>query len=185
MLGRLEELAQEASRCRARLVEANLRLGVKLARQHAGRVVGIDDLISEANLTLVRAVEKFDFTRGTRFSTYSTWCIVKRFARVVPEENYVIDTFVTGIEEVIQVQPDKAVSELERKESLAHIRSELDKVMAHLTDREREILVRRFGLVGPPQTLEQIGEYLGITRERVRQLETRALRKAADLIRLS
>ena len=184
LLGRLEELAQEASRCRARLVEANLRLGVKLARQHAGRVVAIDDLISEANLTLVRAVEKFDFTRGTRFSTYSTWCIVKRFARVVPEENYVIGTFVTGVEEVIQVQPDKAVSDLERKESLAHIRSELDKVMAHLTDREREILVRRFGLVGPPQTLEQIGEYLGITRERVRQLETRALRKAADLIRL-
>jgi len=184
LLARLEGLATEASKCRARLIEANLRLVVKLARQHAGRIMGINDLISEGNLSLLKAAEKFDFTRGTRFSTYATWCVVKRFARVVPEQNYAIQPFVTGADEVIQVQPDKTVSELERKENLAHIRAELDKVMMHLTEREREILGRRFGLTGPPQTLEQIGEYLGITRERVRQLETRALRKAADLMQL-
>jgi len=184
LLARLEHLAAEASQCRTRLIEANLRLVVKLARQHAGRVMGINDLISEGNLSLLKAAEKFDFTRGTRFSTYATWCIVKRFARVVPEQNYAIHTFVTGADEVIQVQPDKSVSDLERKENRAHIRAELDKVMMHLSKREREILARRFGLTGSPQTLEQIGEYLGITRERVRQLETRALRKAADLMHL-
>ena len=184
LISRLEKLAAGASDCRARLVEANLRLVVKLARQHAGRVVAIDDLISEGNLILLKAVDKFDFTRGTRFSTYATWCIVKRFARVVPEENYVIDTFVTGTEEVIRVRPDKVTGELEREENLAHIRAKLDQVMTHLSDREREILMRRFGLVGSPQTLEQIGQRLGITRERVRQLETRALRKASELIRI-
>jgi RNA polymerase sigma factor (sigma-70 family) len=184
LLARLEELAAEASRCRVRLVEANLRLVVKLARQHSGPIAPINDLISEGNLSLLRAVEKFDFTRGTRFSTYATWCIVKRFARVVPEENYRIQTFVTGADEVLEVQPDPSVSELERKENLAHIRAELDKVMTHLTGREREILLRRFGLTGSPETLEQIGQRLGVTRERVRQLETRALRKAADQMRL-
>ncbi len=184
LLAQLEELAREASRCRERLVEANLRLVVKLARQHAGRVVGINDLISEGNLSLLNAVEKFDFTRGTRFSTYATWCIVKRFARVVPEENYVISTFATGADEVIEVQPDRKMSELERNENLTHIRSEINTVLSQLADREQEILRRRFGLGGVPQTLDEIGEHLGITRERVRQLEARALRKAADLIRL-
>lgn len=183
LLARLEELAAEASKCRDRLVEANLRLVVKLARHHSGPLVGINDLISEGNLSLLRAVEKFDFTRGTRFSTYATWCVVKRLARVVPEENYIIHAFATGAEQVLEVQPDKTVSELERKENLAHIRSQLDNVMEHLTGREREILSRRFGLSGAPQTLEEIGDLLGITRERVRQLETRALHKAADIIR--
>lgn len=187
LIARLEALAADAGRCRARLVEANLRLVVKLARQHAGSIVGTDELISEGNLSLLRAVEKFDFTRGTRFSTYATWCVVKRFARVVPEENYRIDTFMTGADEVIEIQPDRTVVELERSENLAHMRAQLNRVMAALSAREREILMRRFGLGGPggqPQTLEEIGQTLGITRERVRQIETRALRKAADLIRL-
>ncbi len=184
LLARLEDLASQANECRSRLIEANLRLVVKLARQHAGRIIGINDLISEGNLTLLSAVEKFDFTRGNRFGTYAAWCIVKRFARVVPEENYRIETFATGTEDVIQVQPNKAVAELERKENLAHIKTELEKVLTRLTDREREILVRRFGLVTPPETLEEIGKFLGITRERVRQLETRALKKAAELIRI-
>lgn len=184
LLARLEELASQASDSRDRLVEANLRLVVKLARQHSGRIVGMDGLISEGNLSLLKAVEKFDFTRGTRFSTYATWCVVKRFARVVPEENYIIETFATGAEGVIEVQPDEITSKLERKETLAHIRTELGKVMTHLTEREREILMRRFGLSGDPQTLEEIGDVLGITRERVRQLETRALRKAAEIIQI-
>ncbi len=184
LLARLETLADEASRCRARLVEANLRLVVKLARQHAGRIMAIDPLISEGNLSLLNAVEKFDFTRGTRFSTYATWCVVKRFARVVPEENYVIGTYRTGAEEVIEIQPDRSTSELEQKENLDHIRMQLSKVMEHLGDRERQILSLRFGLVGSPQTLEQVGAVLGITRERVRQLEMRALRKAADVLHL-
>jgi len=182
LVARLEELAAEASDCRSRLVEANLRLVVKLARQHAGWIVSIDGLISEGNLSLLNAVEKFDFTRGTRFSTYATWCVVKRFARVVPEENYVIKTYLTGADEVLEIQPDKSVSDLERKESLDHIRAELNRVMGELTDREQEILRLRFGLAGSPRTLEQIGDVLGITRERVRQLEMRALRKAAEFL---
>ena len=147
-----------------------------------GRIVSIDGLISEGNLSLLNAVEKFDFTRGIRFSTYATWCVVKRFARVVPEENYVIKTYMTGSDEVIEIQPDKSVTELERKENLDHIRIELDHVMGELTEREQKILRLRFGLVGRPQTLEEIGGVLGITRERVRQLEMRALRKAAEFL---
>jgi RNA polymerase sigma factor (sigma-70 family) len=184
LLARLEDLAAQANECRARLIEANLRLVVKLARQHSGPVADINDLISEGNFVLLRAVDKFDFTRGTRFSTYATWCIVKRFARVVPEENYHIQTYVSGIEDVLDVQPDRSTSELERKENLEHIRAQLDRVMRHLTERERTILSQRFGLTGKPRTLEQIGEGLGITRERVRQLESRALRKAADLLQI-
>jgi RNA polymerase sigma factor (sigma-70 family) len=185
LLARLEDLAAQANECRARLVESNLRLVVKLARQHSGPVADIHDLISEGNFVLLRAVDKFDFARGTRFSTYATWCVVKRFARVVPEENYRIQTYVSGIDEILEVQPDKSTSELERKENLEHIRSQLDKVMEHLTERERVILSRRFGLTGArPETLEQIGEVLGITRERVRQLESRALRKAAEQLQI-
>ena len=187
LLAKLEQLAAEADDARKRLIEANLRLVVKLARQHAGKIVSMNDLISEGNLSLLRAVEKFDYTRGTRFSTYATWCVVKRFARVVPEENYLIETFATGSDEVIEVQPDRITTEIEHKENLAFIRSELDRVMMKLDPRERDILTRRFGLVnnGQPQTLEQIGEALGVTRERIRQIETRALRRVAELLRLN
>jgi RNA polymerase primary sigma factor len=182
LLAKLETLADGASTCRERLVEANLRLVVKLARQHSGPMTNINDLISEGNMVLLKAVEKFDFTRGVRFSTYATWCVVKRFARVVPEENYRIKTYMTGADEVIEIQPDESVVELERKESLAHMRAQIGEVLTHLNEREGEILTRRFGLAGSPQTLEQIGNALGITRERVRQLETRALRKAGEAI---
>lgn len=183
LLAKLEELAKQAADARKRLVEANLRLVVKLARQHAGKIVGINDLISEGNLSLLKAIEKFDFTRGTRFSTYATWCVMKRFARVVPEENYLIETFATGSDEVIEIQPDKITSQLEQAENLAHLRAEIAKVLLQLDGRERDILSRRFGLAGQPQTLEEIGALLGITRERVRQIETRALKRAADLLK--
>jgi RNA polymerase primary sigma factor len=127
-------------------------------------------------------VDKFDFTRGTRFSTYATWGVVKRFARTVPEENYRIQTYMTGSDEIIDVQPDESVTELERQENLEYMRAQIGEVLKHLPARDGEILTRRFGLDGKPQTLDQIGDALGITRERVRQLETRALRRAAEVI---
>ena len=131
-----------------------------------------------ATCRLIRAVEKFDFARGNKFSTYASWAIMKNFARTIPEENYRRDRFVTGHEEMFEAAADTRTDEHEYETAQKRNQEAVKGMLGRLDDRERRIIVSRYGINGASeQTLEQLGRELGITKERVRQIESRAQEK--------
>ncbi len=187
-LDEIERLQEEALGVKNQIIRSNLRLVVSIAKRHVGPSNNFFELVSDGNMSLIRAVEKFDFSRGNKFSTYASWAIMKNFARTIPEENYRRDRFVTGHEEMFEAAADNRTDEHEYENALKRMQEAVRGMLGHLDDRERKIIISRFGLGGvSEQTLEQLGRELGITKERVRQIESRAqdkLRKIASEAKL-
>jgi RNA polymerase sigma factor (sigma-70 family) len=174
-LDRIERLQEEALAVKNQIIRANLRLVVSIAKRHVGPANNFFELVSDGNMSLIRAVEKFDYARGNKFSTYASWAIMKNFARTIPEENYRRDRFVTGHEEMFEAAADNRADEHEQEKAQRQQQEAVKGMLGRLDDRERRIIISRFGIGGvDEQTLEQLGRELGITKERVRQIESRA-----------
>ena len=177
----IERLWNEAVATKKRLISANLRLVVSVVKKYgAGSLLSFNELVSDGNVSLMKAVEKFDYTTGNRFSTYATWALYRNFARTIPDERKRVERFRPGDVALLELKQDYRSSPIQAERVCAEQTSQVERFMRELNERERKIVEMRygFGSVGSkPQTLRQVGQNMGVTKERVRQIEIRALEK--------
>jgi RNA polymerase sigma factor (sigma-70 family) len=183
-LDRVEEYLEDANKVKDLLIGANMRLVVSIAKRHSGQTDNFFELLSDGNMSLMRAVEKFDYSRGNKFSTYASWAIMKNFARSIPEEKHRRERYVTGNEDFFDAAEDHRTDEQEVLATAEQATHKVNRLLEYLDPREREIIRMRAGLDSgaEPMTLEKIGDKLGITKERVRQLNVRAMKKLRTLV---
>lgn len=176
-LMKIEELQEGIRECRDLLINCNQRLVYAQAKQKLALGENIDDLVSDGNLSLMRAVEKFDYSRGNKFSTYATWAIMKNFARSIPDAKTHKQRYMTGHDELFEAKADVRTDEQEVLAQADAARARVNRLLEHLDARTREVIRMRTGLDGCEEmTLEQIGQHFGITKERVRQINVRGMK---------
>jgi RNA polymerase primary sigma factor/RNA polymerase sigma factor len=181
----IERLYDQAVKVKNQIVQANLRLVVSIAKRHVTPSDDFFNLVSDGNMSLIRAAEKFDYSRGNKFSTYASWAIMKNFARTIPEEYKQRERFKTSQEELFQGAHDPRSDQVELEHAQQTRETQVNRILSRLDEREQSIIVRRFGLDHhkEPQTLKEVGEEMGVTKERVRQIEARALSKMRQAAR--
>ena len=180
----IEQLLAKANEIRNRIVHANTRLVVSIVKKFVDQLNPFDDLLSEGISCLMNVVEKFDFDRGFRFSTYATMAARRDVFRSVTRSHRNRARFTTGVMEIFDQQL-KNETPVERSESeLCKIDSGIAQLLSRLDDREQFIMKARYGFIsiGAKPTYSNLGEKLGIAGERVRQLQLRAMKKLRDSI---
>jgi RNA polymerase primary sigma factor len=183
-LDEIERIQEGALAIKNRIIRANLRLVVSIAKKHVGPTNSFFELVSDGNMTLIRAVERFDTNRGSKFSTYATWSIRNNFTRSFMEEQRRRGRFVAGHEHALaDAEDDRPTGHVEKSDN-RQMQEVVESMLLRLDDRERRILIRRYGIGGiDVQTLEEIGRELGVSKERVRQLASRAHDRLRRLMR--
>jgi RNA polymerase primary sigma factor len=178
----LEDVQSMIRVVRDRLINCNTRLVASIAKRHANQVDNLSELMSDGTVSMMRAVEKFDYSRGNKFSTYATWAIMKNFARTIPDELHHRERYTTGHEDVFESKADVRTDEQEVVSRMEQSRDRINKLLEGLDPRTREVIRMRNGLDGSAEmTLEQIGQHFGITKERVRQINVRGMKQLRDV----
>jgi RNA polymerase primary sigma factor/RNA polymerase sigma factor len=185
LMDRIETMYVESVATKNRIISANLRLVVSIAKRYVGPAGDFFELVSDGNMSLIRAVEKFDVSFGNKFSTYASWAIMKNFSRTIPCVIRQRGRFSTSHSEMLGIVEDARANHYEQESAQIQRESHVQGILTRLDEREREIVTSRFGLTRgrEPRTLKQVAAVMGITKERVRQIQCRAmskLRKAAE-----
>lgn len=183
-LAEAEDYLRRAERLRNHLIQANTRLVMSIARRFADNRNSFDDLLSHGVASLMHSVEKFDFDRGFRFSTYATCAVRRDLYRFVMSRKKDSTRYATGAEDVLAgVGSPEAEASTLSESGWNHLNGALGEMLAELDERERFIVSNRFGLSGSGKqaSYSRLGQRLGISKERVRQLANRALEKLRDL----
>jgi RNA polymerase primary sigma factor/RNA polymerase sigma factor len=182
LMDQIERLYEEIVELKNRIVRANLRLVVSIAKRRVSPGDSFFDLVSDGNMSLIRAVEKFDYARGNKFSTYASWAIMKNYARTIPDEHKRQDRFRATDIEFLQTAADRREDEYQQRLAASDRMQQVGRFLDRLDSREQTIIIRRYGLdhEHEPQTLKEVGSALGVTKERVRQIEAKALEKLRE-----
>jgi RNA polymerase primary sigma factor len=178
-MNEIERLLEKSLAIKNVLIRSNLRLVVSVAGKHRRQAAGFFEMISDGNMTLIRAIEKFDYSRGTKFSTYATWAIMRSYARSIPAEGTQLQRFRTGTEIVLTGEEDIRPAASTDEKLAANQYETLGSILGQLNEREQEAISLRFAL--QPMTLEQIGDRLGVSKERTRQIINTGLEKLRQI----
>ena len=174
----IEGWLAEAETVKAILITSNLRLVVSIAKKFIDPGMAFEELVSEGNLALMRAVEKFNFALGNRFSTYATYAIQRHFFRLSHKSRQQRNRFVAADESLKDMPAEPQATESCSSEQVAELSRMFRSFLGDLEPREQQIVVARFGFDGkPPRTFRELGAEMGVCKERIRQIQTRAMDK--------